>query len=361
MKKQRAFLPLLLCMTLLCGNVPSAFAQTYQKYSVSYFDTFDTLITLIGYTEDKETFDQLSTQAHDSFLYMHKLFDNYNPYPGVNNVYMLNRLAAEQPVPVDGILYDLLKFCKEHQGITRGKFNIAMGSVLRLWHDYREEGLNYPESAALPPMDLLVQSAQHTAFDDVILDDDAKSVYFADAQLQLDLGAVAKGYATELVAQSLFEAGLSSFVINAGGNVRAGNAPEDGRHVWSVGIQNPEGHILSVATGDILETFYIADCSIVTSGNYQRYYVVDGQPYHHLIDPDTLMPGNYATSLTIITRDSGLADLLSTTVFLMPYEEGRAYVDAMEGVEALWVLLDGTVQMTDGAKAIAKSQGATSY
>ena len=108
-----------------------------------------------------------------------------------------------------------------------------------------------------------------------------------------------------------------------------------------------------------METLYLTGCSVVTSGDYQRYYVVDGQRYHHLIDPDTLMPDTDFRSVSIITEDSGYADLLSTAAFLMPYEESRAFIDSLDGVEAIWLFPDGSKKMTFGAMNVAKSCGAT--
>ena len=91
----------------------------------------------------------------------------------------------------------------------------------------------------------------------------------------------------------------------------------------------------------------ISDVSLVTSGDYERYYLVDGEKYHHIIDPSTNMPANYFTSVSIFTKDSGLADALSTALFCMNYEEGNALIKKIGGVDVIWVLADGTVHMTE--------------
>jgi len=109
----------------------------------------------------------------------------------------------------------------------------------------------------------------------------------------------------------------------------------------------------------VLETVFLTDASVVTSGDYQRFYVVGDKVVHHLIDPETLMPGDYFRAVSVITENSGMADFLSTTVFLMPYEEGKALVESLDGAEAMWIMKDGTIQATEGMKSIMKSNGAT--
>jgi len=353
-------LSLALMATNGCSASPAApVAPVLTRYDISFFDTFDTVITVMGYAADEAAFSEVANGAHAMFRRLHTLFDGYSAHHGVNNVHTLNRQAAHGPVTVEPELMGLLLFCKLHQPATQGTMNVALGAMLRIWHDYRESGLFNPAGAQLPPMEALREAARHADFDDVILDPAARTVTFADPNLKLDVGSVAKGYATELVAQWMLQSAMPSFIINAGGNVRAGNPPLDGRRVaWGVGIQNPQAHALAGTSGTVIETFFAANLSVVTSGGYERYYIVDGVRYHHLIDPFTLMPGDYYQAVTVLCEDSGLADLLSTAVFLLPYEQSRALVESLDGVDALWVFHDGGMEMTDGARARARSAGA---
>lgn len=343
-------------LLLWAALVPCAAAES-KRYETSFLDVFDTFSQVVVYADTQEAAQEILQTVHDELKVYHRLFDIYQAYEGVNNLYTVNQNAGIAPVAVEQPLYDLLTFGKEIYAQTGGKTNIALGSVLSIWHEYREAGLDDPDNAKLPPMEDLQAAAQHMDINNLILDAENRTVYFADPEMKLDVGAVAKGYATELVAQTLLASDMPSFIISAGGNVRMGNPPADGRAKWGVGIQDPDGAVLGLS--DIVETLYLTGCSVVTSGDYQRYYVVDGQRYHHLIDPDTLMPDTDFRSVSIITEDSGYADLLSTAAFLMPYEESRAFIDSLDGVEAIWLFPDGSKKMTFGAMNVAKSCGAT--
>ena len=324
------------------------------KYSKTFYDAFDTVTTVIGFAADEETFDRVFAQVEEQFLHYHRIFDGYNAYEGVHNLYEVNLHAAEGPAPAEPELIALLQYMKDLQPRLQGRVNVAMGAVLSLWHTYRQEG------TATPPLEELQARAAHCNFDDVILDAEANTVFFADPELQLDLGAVAKGYTVEIVASWLLTSEMPSYIISAGGNVRAGLAPQDGRARWSVGIQDPDDALFTTANG-IKDILYGTDVSVVSSGDYQRYYVVDGVRYHHIIDPDTLFPSAFMRQVTVVTQDSGYADALSTCLFLLPYEAGRAFVDSLEGVEAYWVLNDGSVQYTDGMAAMLGSLGASAH
>lgn len=359
MKKIISVSMIAILITSLLAGCSLGKDKVYEKYSDSFFGTFDTLVQVVGYTETEEEFNAYVEKINARFDHLHKLYDIYNSYEGINNVKTINDNAGIKPVEVDKEIIDLIVFAKDWYKRTDGQTNIAMGSVLRIWHDYRDEAESNPENAKLPPMDALLEANQYTDIDNVIVDKDKGTVYLADEKMRLDVGAIAKGYAVELVAKEIMEEGLTSGIISAGGNVRVLDKPlDDVRQKWGIGVQNPDSFILP-NEDSILETLFINNSSVVTSGDYQRYYIVDGKRIHHLIDPKTLMPGDYFRAVTLVAEDSGVADFLSTAVFLMPYEEGKKLVNSIDGVEALWIMHDGEIEVTDGMKEIMKSYGAT--
>ena len=331
----------------------------YEKYSDTFFDTFDTITQIVGYAKSEEEFKDYSQKIHDRFLELHKLYDRYNDYEGINNVKTINDNAGVKPVKVEKELLDLITFSLEMYEKTGEETNIAMGAVLKIWSEYRDEAEMDPDNAKIPPIDILIEANKHTDINKVKVDIENSTVYLEEPGMSLDVGAVAKGFATEIVAREIQEQGFTSGIISAGGNIRTIGKPLDNiRQRWGIGIQNPNSAINN-SESSVLETIFINDGSIVTSGDYQRYYMVGDKIIHHLIDPKTLMPGDYYRAVTIVTADSGEADFLSTTAFLLPYEQSKTLIESLDGVEALWVFKDGSVEATEGMKKIMSSQGAT--
>ncbi len=331
----------------------------YKKYSDSFFDTFNTVVKIVAYTKSEEEFYSYFNRIQERFQELHKFYDIYNEYEGINNIKTINDHAGIKPIKVEKEIIDLITFSQEWYDRTEGATNIAMGPVLRIWHQYREDGKNDPENAKLPPMEKLRDAAEHTDIRKVVVDTEKSTVFLTDKGMSLDVGAVAKGYATELVAKEIQEEGLISGIISAGGNVRVLGKPLDGiRERWGIGIQDPDKSILPDGN-HILDTIFLNNASVVSSGDYERYYIVDDKVYHHIIDPKTLMPGRYYRAVTIVTEHSGLADLLSTAVFVLPYKESKDLVEGLDGVEALWVMQNGNVEATEGMRRIMKSNGAT--
>jgi thiamine biosynthesis lipoprotein len=331
----------------------------YTKYSYEFLGTFDTVIQIMGYAKNADEFEVMAEICKDRFIELNKLYDIYHDYDGINNIKSINDNAGIKPVEVQQEIIDLLVFSKEWHGKTNGKCNIAMGSVLSIWHDYREKGINNPEEAEIPPLEILKEAMKFTDINKVIINDDNNTVYLEDKNMRLDVGAIAKGFATEIVANELIDKGYTSFIISSGGNVRTVGEPMDrSRKKWGIGIQDPDGNP-NDPNEPSLDILYINDQSLVTSGDYQRQYEVDGKMYHHLIDPDTLMPAEYFRSVSIVANDSGIADFMSTTIFLTPYEEGRRLLENL-GIDAIWVMKDGTVQATGNARKVMKYMGGAS-
>lgn len=314
-----------------------------ERFDAQFLELFDTVTSIVGYAGDKETFTEYTQQFYDELKEYHQLYDIYNNYEGVANLKTINDNAGIKPVKVDEKIIQMLDFSIAMYDQTDGKVNIAMGSVLKLWHDYRTAGLGDPEHAEIPPMDLLLEAKEHTDIHKIIIDHQESTVYLEDAKMLLDVGAIAKGYATEQVCRSLAEKGLDHILVSVGGNVRA-IGKKAGGEFWKVGIQNPD---LTSKQG-YLYTVPVEDMSLVTSGAYQRYYTVDGIKYHHIVHPDLLKPWHEYESVSILCEDSGVGDALSTAVFNMDLEAGMSMIEDMEGVEAMWILPDKTEYWSSG-------------
>lgn len=326
------------CSSTVIVEQPSDTAEPeLTKYQATFIDLFDTLTTVVGYAESEEAFNETVTALKESLREYHELYDIYDDYEGINNIKTINDAAGGEPVEVDSRIIDLLLYCKEMYEKTGGQLDAAMGSVLSIWHDAREAGLNDPESASLPDSAALEEAAEHCDFDSVVIDAEASTVQITDPETKLDVGAVAKGYATEQVCKDL----PSGYLVSVGGNVRATGPKPDGA-AWVVGVQDPDG-----GSEDYLLRISVSEGSVVTSGDYQRYYVVDGQRYHHIIDPQTLYPATRWRSVTIVCSDSGLADALSTSLFTMSQEEGQELLDEF-GAEAVWLTSGGELLYSPG-------------
>ena len=421
MKKISALLLLVaLILPILCGCQTGKKKESYKTYDFNYFDT---VTSIVGYEESQSDFSKECKKIFAILGEYHKLFDIYNEYyscPKCNksvifniddyeericptcshvftlddctiNLCIINSVVDGQhlKLTVDRKIIDMLLMAKEMYVLTDGRMNIAMGSVLSIWHDYRTEGIDQPVDAELPPMDLLTEAAKHTNIEDLIIDEENSTVYLADPLMKLDVGAFAKGYAVEMVARALEEAGKVGYVVNVGGNIRTVGLKANGNK-WLTGIENPAD------TEEYIEYVLLESEAIVTSGSYQRYYTVCtgakcskcewiydieiGIPeqeiapgtlpshlsgnscpncdsrirktyenFHHIIDPDTLMSADRGyLSVSVICKNSGMGDGLSTALFCMDMEDGMALINSLDGVEAMWVTEDEVKHYSNG-------------
>ena len=340
---KRRFCAAVCACVMLLGGV-TACKKTPQKFSAYSFDYFDTQTTITGYAESQEAFDAVADTILEQLGEYHRLYNVYLRYDGMENLCTINELVegSHRTVTVDRRIIDLLLYAREMYDKTDGTVNVAMGSVLKLWHDCRVIGMDNPANATLPNKDALTAAAQHTDITKMVIDEVNNTVTLTDPQMRLDVGAIAKGYATEQVARWLEQQGVSGYLLNVGGNIRAVGSRGDGTP-WTVGIENPTD-----TTAEYTAILALSNEALVTSGSYQRYYVVDGKRYHHIIHPDTLMPAEGLLSVSVVCADAGLGDALSTALFCMPVQVGLAMVESLPNVEALWVAEDNYIYSTTG-------------
>ncbi len=334
---------------LLAGcTAPEAPAAQTENRGKSYFAYFDTVSYVYSYAGDSaEQFDERSAEVSDILGEYHRLFDIYHEYSGVNNLCTLNLNAGGEAIEVDPKLIDFLLYARELYEATDGEMNVMMGAVLSIWHDLRDAAADDPKAARLPTEEELAEAAQHTDFSLLEIDAENSAVRISDPAASIDVGALGKGYATEMAARALEAEGVTAYVLNVGGNIRIIGTKPDGTG-WVTGIKDPQD------TGEFAIKLRLADTSCVTSGVYERYYTVNGVRYHHIIDKDTLFPAQYFSSLTVITKDSALADALSTALFCMTYEDGSALAEGL-GVDALWIFPDGEIKHTPGIEKLIEN------
>ena len=338
----KRFFPLLLALALLLCGCDGARTEQ-QQYTATFLTVFDTVTTVVGRETSEEAFTEKAQAVHDGLLVYHQLFDIYHEYEGLNNLKTINDHPGEA-IEVDRAVIDLLTDCKAYYELTDGRVNAAMGSVLALWHEARNDGLDDPMHAYLPDAEALAEAEKHTSWDSMVIDPENSTVTITDPDLRLDVGAIAKGWSVQRVAETAPE----GLLISVGGNVCATGPKDESGTPWVVGVQDPDGG------SAYLNTLYLTKGSMVTSGDYQRTYLVDGEFYHHIIDPDTLYPGRLWRAVTVVCPDSGLADALSTALFLLPMEEGQKLLDACDSV-AMWVDAEGELYYSTGFEDLIRT------
>ena len=317
---------------------------TLNRYTATFLDVFDTRTEIVGFAKNKDEFAKKAQLIKDELIRYNKLYDIYNDYPGVNNIKTINDNAGIAPVKVDPEIISLLEFSIDTYYETDGSVNIALGSVLSLWHKERMIGMDDPERAKLPDAEALKEASFHTDITKIEIDKENSTVFLSDPEMSLDVGSTGKGYAVQRVMEYAREEGLDNILLSLGGNISCIGTRIDGS-LFRLGIQNPDMD----SDEQYVELVDISDGEcVVSSGDYQRYYYVDGVRYCHIIDPDTLYPAGGFAGVSVITDDSGLADSYSTALYTMTYEEGLEFVEKRDNVEAMWIMHDGTKRYSEG-------------
>ena len=328
---------LILCLGLLVVGVSVFLSERrIKEYSSEQF-LMDTLVSIKVYGDDAATLPAAVTAAYGEMHRIAALVDRF-PLPGTedchrSDVCRVNEMAGIGPVRVDADTLAMLQLAKKYHDLSAGAFDVTIGPVMDLW-DFAGENPGIPASSLIAQTLLLVD------IDNLVVNEVESTAYLRKVGMKLDLGALAKGYATEKALQALASQGIKKALIDAGGNIRVlGTNP---RNVpWRIGIKDPRKADAMVAI------VALEDAAAVTSGDYYRYFEAGGKRYHHILDPRSGYPASENMSVTVVCQDAGLADLLSTAFFVMKGEEALPMAERL-GVNLVMVNAEGRISHTPG-------------
>jgi thiamine biosynthesis lipoprotein len=259
---------------------------------------------------------------------------------GESEVGRINRAAGKEAVKVSGDLITVLERALRYAELSGGAFDPAVGPLVKLW-GIGTETERIPEAGEIRAALALVN------WRDILVNREAGTVLLRKPGMALDLGAIAKGYAADEAAVLIKNSGLRRGIVDLGGNILALGTRQGGQP-WRIGIQAPDRE-----RGDYLGVLLVENKSVVTSGVYERYFESEGRRYHHILSTENGYPiDNGLLAVTVIADFSIDADGLSTSVFALGYEKGRALVESVPGAEAVFVFADKRIRGTGGALAI---------
>ena len=342
---------ILFALLLLAGGVTFLYQQRTREYASEQF-LMDTLVTIRVYGSDPDVLKAAVAAAYGEMHRIADLADRF-PQPGTtacrsSDVCRINEQAGIAPVRVDVDTLAMLALAKKYHDLSAGAFDVTIGPVMDLW-GFAGDNPAVPSPRRITGTLALVDNNR------LQVNASEQTVYLQQVGMKLDLGAVAKGYATEKAIKTLEKYGVKKALIDAGGNIRvlgtnARNTP------WRIGIKDPR------QADAIVAIVALEDAAAVTSGDYYRYFEVDGQRYHHILDPRSGYPASANKSVTVISKDAGLADVLSTALFVLKGEEAVSLAEKL-GVDLFLVSAEGRISHTSALadRIEVKSGGAYRY
>ncbi|HHU92158.1 MAG TPA: FAD:protein FMN transferase [Halanaerobiaceae bacterium] len=256
-----------------------------------------------------------------------------------SDIYLLNEnYPSQEYITVNPDTYKVLERALYFADLSGGKFDPSIGLLVELW------GIG-TAAARVPSAEEIERALSSVDYRQILLKPENRSVKLLGEGMKLDLGAIAKGFAADEVGKIMKEEGIESAFVNLGGNVLLIGSKPDGTP-WKIGIQDPRFN-----RGNVMASIELQDKTIVTSGNYERYFEEDGIIYHHILDPETGYPARSDIISVSIVGDSSLdADALSTSVFILGVEKGLELINQLEGYEAMIITDELGVIVTEGLK-----------
>lgn len=249
----------------------------------------------------------------------------------------INNNAGIKPVPVSCETFDLISRSLKISKITQGAFDITYGSIDKKLWNFDQQMTALPDEATAKKMVRLIN------YRNVVLDDETCTVFLREQGMRIGFGGIGKGYAAERAKQIMIGLGVESGVVNASGDLTAWGLQPDGKK-WTIGIVNPD------SSHQVFSYLEISGLAVATSGNYEKYVVIDGKKYSHTINPRTGLPVSGIKSVTIITTNAEIADAMATPVTIMGVYTGLDMINQMKDIEAVIIDDDDNLYTSDNIK-----------
>ena len=248
----------------------------------------------------------------------------------------INLNAGMMPIKVDKELFDLIYRSLKISRLTQGAFDISYASVDNIW--------KFDGSVTEPPsLEEIKNSVTKINYQNIILNSEQSTVYLKESGMKVGFGAIGKGYAANRAADIMKAMGIKGGVVNASGDLITWGKQENGGD-WRIGISSPKD------INKVFSWLVVSDMAVITSGNYEKYFMHEGQRYSHIIDPKTGYPTTGIKSVTIVCPDAELADALATSVFVLGQENGLSIINSLKGIECLIITDENRVITSDNLK-----------
>jgi thiamine biosynthesis lipoprotein len=315
------------CVVLLLLPVRSAFALTLEREEI----LMGTQVQAVLCGPDRQA---LEGAMEAVFSEVAKAEERMSFWRQDSEIARINRSAGVSPVRVSPELFRLIEEALSISRMTKGCFDITMGVLVGLW-DFRAEVFRVPSESEIQRRLALV------GFQDVRLDPHDGSVFLTRTGMSVTLGGIAKGYAVDRAVQATRSLGVHDGIVSAGGDLMAFGRKESGE-LWKVGVKNPRDN------AKIVCVVPVSNAAVATSGDYERFRMVDGVRYHHILDPRTGYPARGCLSATVVAKQATEADALATAAFVLGPEEGIALLESLPDTAGVIVGGDGKVRTTSG-------------
>jgi thiamine biosynthesis lipoprotein len=294
----------------------------------------DTTCTITVLSPSREKAEEAVEAAFGKIEELEKLL-NYFSYE--SEITKINRSAGIAPVKVSSQTLEIVKKAVDIAEYTNGAYDPTIGPVIKLW------GFSSQSAApSIPPENKIREAIKLVNYKKIHIDISKSEIFLEEKGMEIDLGGIAKGYAADMAVEVIKSKGIKTALVAVAGDIKGFGLKPNGQP-WNIGIQNPK------TEEDVFATLHLKDTSISTSGDYQRFFVKDGQRYHHILDPETGYPASGIISISVIAPDGFMADGLSTGIFVLGPEKGIKLLESL-GLSGLIVDSSSEIAVTKDLK-----------